>query len=192
MSLDRKFVRLCGELLLLCFAGLALVLSGCDGGSNNSTNFNQPLTVEGRWQINASEAAGISGFTANIVPLTPQSGNCVVDTPLGQFHITDVATCFVADPNAKLGLGSIDAVTGVWDYPPAGFLIGVTSADPLPPNSTAQMSGFFVETDGYNVVIMDFKGSITTSTRTMSGMFSCDSQSPTACSYSGTFTATHQ
>jgi len=188
MSLEKQLVRLLGGLLLLCFAGLALVLSGCGSGSKNSTNSNQPLTVEGAWKISASEVAGSSGFTANIVALAPQSGSCVVNTPLGQFKITGVTTCFIADPNANQG--SISGVTGVWSYPPAGFMVGLSAADPVPVNSTAQMFGFFVETDGYNVEIIDLNGTVTASTKTMSGTFSCDAQSP--CNYTGTFTATHQ
>ena len=191
MSLEKRLARLFGGLLLLCFAGLALVLSGCGSGSKSNTNPNQPLTVEGTWKITASETAGSSGFTANIVAQSVQSGNCVVDTPLGiKFQITGATTCFIADPNAHLG--SINAVTGVWDYPPAGFLIGLSSADPVPAHSTAQIGGFFVETDGFGVKIIDLTGSISASTKTMSGTFSCDAQSPTPCFYSGTFTAAHQ
>lgn len=189
MTLGNKFVRLVGGLLLLFFAGLALFLTGCGGASNS--NPNQPLIVEGTWKVTASAISGSSGFTANIMVLTPQSGHCLVNTPLGiNFDIINATTCFIADPNANQG--SISSVTGSWAYPPAGFLIGLSSADPVPANSSAQMFGFLVETDGANVVVMDLNGTISASTKTLSGTFSCDAQSPNTCSYSGNFTATHQ
>jgi len=182
--------RLVGALFLICLASLALFQAGC-GSSSNSTSTNNPLTMEGTWKVTASESGGSSGFTAGIVSQALQSGNCVVNTPLGiEFEVSGATTCFIADPNA--GLGSINNVTGTWDYPPAGFLMGVGSADPIPANSTAQMVGYFVETDGTNVEVIDISGTITASTKTISGSFNCDTNSPVQCSYTGTFTATHQ
>jgi hypothetical protein len=120
-----------------------------------------------------------------------QSGDCIVNTPLDiEFEVTGATTCFIADPNA--GQGSITSVTGNWDYPPAGFLMGINSADPIPANTTAQMVGYFVETDGTNVEVLDISGTVTASTKSITGTFSCDANSPVSCSHSGTFTATHQ
>ena len=184
--------RLCGGFFLLGFAGIALFLSGCGGGSKPTPPpTNLPLTVEGSWKISASDAAGSSGFNASIVVLTPQSGDCNVPTPIGiTFTVTGATSCFIADANANQG--SVSGVTGKWDYPPAGFMFGLASVDPVAANSTAQMLGFLVETDGTNVEIVDLNGTITATTKTISGSFSCDAQSPNPCNYSGTFTAVHQ
>ena len=185
--------RFLGGTLLLGFAGIALFLSGCGGGSSSSTPppTNLPLTVEGAWKISASDAAGSSGFNASIVVQAPQSGNCVVNTPIGiQFEVTGATSCFIADANAKEG--SVSGVTGKWDYPPAGFMFGLSSVDPVAASSTAQMLGFLVETDGTNVEIVDLNGTVTATTKTIAGSFSCDAQSPNPCSFSGTFTAVHQ
>jgi hypothetical protein len=181
-----------GVLILLSFACLALFQAGCGSSSSSSTPppTNQALTVEGTWKITASTttSGSNSAFTAGIVVLAPQSGNCIVNTPIGQFEVTGATTCFLADPSATQG--TITNVTGTWDYPPAGFMFGLASADPVPANTSAQMLGFFVETDGVNVEIIDLSGNITASTKTISGTFSCDSYTP--CGYSGNFTATHQ
>lgn len=181
--------RFFGVLLL----GLAFLQFGC-GNSSKSTPppTNLPLTVEGTWKIAAGGNGGnSSAFTAGIVVQTPQAGNCTVNTPIGiQFEVTGATSCFIADPNAKQG--TITSVTGSWDYPPAGFMFGLSSVDPVAASSTAQMLGFFVETDGTNVEIIDLTGTATASTKTITGTFSCDAQSPNPCNHSGTFTATHQ
>ncbi len=185
-----SLLRSLGVLLLLSFAGFAVFLSGC-GSSNSSTPTNQALTVEGTWKVSASVTGGGSnGFTAGLVVLTPQSGNCVINALGLPFEVAGATTCFIADPGTSQG--SISGVTGTWDYPPAGFMFELATTDPVAANTTSPMAGYFVETDGTNLEVLDLTGTITASTKTISGTFSCDAQSSNPCVLSGTFTAVHQ
>lgn len=183
--------RLFGGLVLLCLACFVLFQGGCGSSSKNNSggsnaNSNSPFTVEGNWNISASgSGGGTLSFSAAVVTQTLQSGNCVVDSPIGSFTIDNATTCFVADPGANLG--SISNVQGNWTYPPAGFMFGLSTADPIPANSTSQLTGFFVMANSTSDVILDISGTITASTGSMSGSYSCDSTNPD-CGSSGTFT----
>ena len=111
-------------LLLLCLSGLASLLVSCGSSSKSKSNTptNSPLTVEGDWNISATgSGGGTLSFTAGIVTQALQSGNCVVDTPIGSFTINSATTCFVADPGASLG--SISNMQGNWTYPPRGIYV---------------------------------------------------------------------
>lgn len=175
--------------------GFAFLLYGC-GSSSKSIGTppptNNPLTVEGNWTIKASVGSNSSSFNANIVVLTPQSGSCVVKADGWTFQLESPTTCFIAYPGG--GQGSITNVSqSGWDYPPAGFMFESSAADPVPANTTANMAGYLVESNGTNVEVIDlYPGTITASTKTISGTFYCDPGSSCGFSGNGTFTATHQ
>jgi hypothetical protein len=185
--LSRLFVG-----MLLC---LPILLAGCGGSSkSSSTPSNQALELSGQWTISATPSSGGStvGLTASVV-----SSACQVSTPLGTFsvytdsgHTTLAATCFIADNNTSQG--SISGTSGNWTLPPQGILIGVQT-DPVPANGSETIGALFVEADNSgNYAVFDASGTVQASSKSMSGNYSCDSQSPNCAGDSGTFTGTHQ
>jgi hypothetical protein len=100
------------------------------------------------------------------------------------------STCFIADNNS--GQGSISGTSGAFLYPPQGVLLGVQS-DPVAANSSEAIGAIFVEADAFgNYAIHNANGTVQASSKSISGNFACNAQSPHCFGESGSFTGTHQ
>ena len=153
---------------------LALTI-GCGGSKSGSAK----TSIQGNWSVTTTD--NTDGLHS-VLQTTLVSSACTVSTPIGTFTVQG-PTCFIADNNT--GQGSVSG-TGSLIYPPQGVLVGVP-ANPAPDNSSLNL--LFVEADQFGDAAV-FEGKGTVASGTMTGTWSCDSNSPICSGLNGTFSGT--
>jgi len=175
--------RLFGALVLLCLASLALFLAGCGSSSSKS---NQPLNITaGTWTITSTQTGGGGSATITATFTTfPCSNTNIALGPDWTIPgpLTAATVCLTATPVLKSG-GST----------PEGLIIGV-AANPVPANGTTTMvagTSFYADRDSSSKPdAYDLTGTITASTKGISGTFTCDAAAPNCSGQTGTFSGT--
>ncbi|MGO9087177.1 MAG: hypothetical protein ACLQBK_18320 [Candidatus Sulfotelmatobacter sp.] len=177
--------RLLAGLLLLCIASFALFQAGC--GSSSKTS-NQPLDITaGTWTITITPASGASeSMTATFTTFNCSNTNVYVGPSWHQpaaFSSTAAVCLSAGTPTSKTS-----------GFTPQGLVIGV-GANPVPANGTTTLTtyaAFFAQlnSDGVDSDLYDLTGTITASTKNVSGTYSCDPACGTCNGKSGTFSGT--
>jgi hypothetical protein len=176
---------------------LVVFAAGCSSSNNvggSSSTSSSGTSMQGLWTVTATATAtgNVGSQCANGVcgpgtyKVTLVSSPCSVTTPVGVFSVQG-PVCFTANNNS--GQGSISG-TGLPSSLKAtgqGVLIGVPS-NPVPSGSTLNL--LFVA--GNKSGFVEFTGSGTVGSGTMTGTGSCSSSTPVCQGVAGTFSGTLQ
>ncbi|MGA8503554.1 MAG: hypothetical protein WB683_18520 [Candidatus Sulfotelmatobacter sp.] len=163
-------------LILLVFA------VGC--GSTKNTGSGATTSMPGMWSVtgNLGSLGGSSTYQVSLV-----SSPCTVTTPVGMFSVQG-PVCFTANNNSGQGSISGSGLPSTSKNTGQGVLIGV-AANPVPANGTFNL--LFVA-GGTNGNFVEFTGSGTVSSGTVTGTGSCSASTPLCQGMSGTFSGTFQ
>ena len=150
--------------IAMLFLATLITLIGCGNPSNTNKQNLKWYSLKGTWTITTEDNS-----YQNVMKIVDVPSSCTVATSLGSFTISKAGACFLADNQSEQG--SVTALTGYFDLPPQGVLIGAL-ADPIVKGEITQIALYFVEADQYgSYAIYQGKGTVTDGN--MSGTFSC-------------------
>jgi hypothetical protein len=156
---------------------------GCSTSSNN-TGGGPGTSLAGMWTVtgNLVSQGGSSTYQMSLV-----SSPCSVTTPVGTFSVRG-PVCFIANNNSGQGSISGTGLPSSSKNTGQGVLIGVAS-NPVPANGAFNL--LFVSGDASGNFV-EFTGSGTVTSGTMTGTGSCSSSTPLCQGMSGTFSGSRQ
>jgi hypothetical protein len=181
-------------LLLLCLSGLASFLASCGSSSKTTTttttNTNQPLDMTtGTWTMTSTSTSGSSNntFTVKFTTFACSETNVFVGPTWGTG-----SNPFSTSPGVCLNGGTPTSTTS--GFTPQGLVIEV-GANPVAANGTTTLvsgSAYFAALDANNgdSDLYDLTGTVTASSQSISGSYTCDPSCTDCSGESGTFNGT--
>jgi len=177
--------RFSAAMLLL---GFAFLLYGCGNSSKSTTPpSNQPMDItSGTWTIAISPSGGGSNWSMTTTFTTFNCSN--TNIALGpSWTIPGPLSATVCLSGSNLKSKTSGSPT------PQGLIFGV-EANPVPANGTttmAQNTAYFANLDSSNNSdAYDLTGTFTAASKSVSGTYTCDTNSATCSGQTGTFSGT--
>src|SRR5437870_8898157 len=158
-----------------------VLVAGCKSAKNAESR--SGTSMQGTWTVtgNLGSQGGSGTYQLELV-----SSPCSVTTPVGVFSVQG-PVCFIANNNTGQGSISGTGLPSSSKNTGQGVLIGVPS-NPVPADATFNL--LFVSDKNGNVV--EFTGSGTVATGTITGTGSCSPSTPMCQGVSGTFSGKKQ